>query len=169
MSGKTKSRFYSSLAYQAVNQAIGRVIRHKDDYGCVLLLDSRYCDESGRRSLSKWVRPHVQVFSGVTESVYYTEQFFIGVNQKKILKLKEKGNKKGQAISDGGRLKVASKVKSSSLPLKGVGNKSFNDAVKKSNKKKKKKKKMKMEVNDDPDSDFEQPVKKKRRKKHQPR
>jgi len=26
-----------------------------------------------------------------------------------------------------------------------------------------------MKVNDDPDSDFEQPVKKKRRKKHQPR
>ena len=110
----------------------------------------------------------MQVFSGVTESVYYTEQFFIGVNQKKILKLKEKGNKKGQAISNGSRLKVA-KVKSSSLPLKGLGNKSFNDAVKKSNKKKKKKKKMKMKVNDDPDSDFEQPVKKKRRKKHQPR
>ena len=165
MSGKTKSRFYSTLAYQAVNQAIGRVIRHKDDYGCVLLLDSRYCDESGRRSLSKWVRPHVQVFSGVTESVYYTEQFFIGVNQKNILKLKEKGKNNGQAISDGGNLKVA-KVKS-------FGNKyqSFNDAVKKSNKKKKKKKKkkMKMKVIDDPDSDFEQPVKKKRRKKHQPR
>ena len=34
--------WYSQQALRAVNQAIGRVIRHKDDYGAILLCDERF-------------------------------------------------------------------------------------------------------------------------------
>jgi len=47
--------WYTQQAHRAVNQAIGRVIRNKYDYGAVLLLDSRFGDPNNRNGLSKWV------------------------------------------------------------------------------------------------------------------
>lgn len=51
--------WYTQQAHRAVNQAVGRVIRNKDDYGAVLLLDSRFGDPKNRDGLSKWVRTRV--------------------------------------------------------------------------------------------------------------
>ena len=77
---RERNKWYSSLAFQAVNQAIGRCIRHKDDYGAVLLLDSRYCNSEtgGAMSyLSKWIRPHVRVPSAINESLDSIQNFFV--------------------------------------------------------------------------------------------
>jgi len=80
---RARNKWYAALAFQAVNQAIGRCIRHKDDYGAVLLLDSRYRNEGERggavASLSKWVRPHVRMPSALNESVESLRQFFGGL------------------------------------------------------------------------------------------
>lgn len=38
----TGTQWYSQQASRAVNQAIGRVIRHRFDYGAILLLDTRF-------------------------------------------------------------------------------------------------------------------------------
>lgn len=55
-SGET---WYKTEATRAVNQAIGRVIRHKNDYGAIFLCDHRFT--SHQRGLSRWVQPHLKV------------------------------------------------------------------------------------------------------------
>ncbi|CAD6194712.1 unnamed protein product [Caenorhabditis auriculariae] len=47
--------WYQIEALRAVNQAIGRVLRHKDDFGAVVLLDSRYSGIS-QTMFPKWLR-----------------------------------------------------------------------------------------------------------------
>ncbi|KMZ08357.1 regulator of telomere elongation helicase 1 homolog [Drosophila simulans] len=51
--------WYNLDATRAVNQAIGRVIRHRNDYGAILLCDSRFKDASQVQQLSKWIRGHL--------------------------------------------------------------------------------------------------------------
>lgn len=49
------SEWYRLDAIRAVNQAIGRVIRHKNDYGAILLCDCRFNEERLKQYLSTWV------------------------------------------------------------------------------------------------------------------
>ena len=48
--------WYTKQGYRAVNQAIGRCIRHVRDFGAVILIDERYSEERTLASLSKWLR-----------------------------------------------------------------------------------------------------------------
>jgi hypothetical protein len=54
--------WYVQQAARAVNQAVGRVIRHRDDYGAVILLDERFGKPQQLQALSAWARPHTQVY-----------------------------------------------------------------------------------------------------------
>ncbi|POM60773.1 DEAD2 domain containing hypothetical protein [Phytophthora palmivora] len=56
------SLWYKLQAFRALNQALGRCIRHRRDYGAVILIDSRHRNNIHGNSLSKWMRPHVQEF-----------------------------------------------------------------------------------------------------------
>lgn len=49
------SQWYLENAMRAVNQSIGRAIRHKDDFACILLIDERYL--GFENMLSKWIQP----------------------------------------------------------------------------------------------------------------
>ena len=53
-------RRYSQSAMRAVNQAVGRVIRHRNDFGAIILADERFAGGSIQSQLSSWIRPHVQ-------------------------------------------------------------------------------------------------------------
>eukprot|EP00775_Hariotina_reticulata_P010851 gene10851-11005_t len=46
--------WYSQQAFRALNQAVGRCIRHKLDYGAILLVDERFRQPRNQSSLSKW-------------------------------------------------------------------------------------------------------------------
>ncbi|KAK4535005.1 hypothetical protein CDCA_CDCA03G1030 [Cyanidium caldarium] len=50
------SQWYALQAYQAVNQAIGRCIRHAHDHAAVILLDVRYGAAHATGHFSKWIR-----------------------------------------------------------------------------------------------------------------
>ena len=55
--GKTLAReFYENACMRAVNQSIGRVVRHKADYACILLLDGRYNSPRIQGKLPAWIR-----------------------------------------------------------------------------------------------------------------
>lgn len=59
------AEWYSQQAHRAVNQAIGRVIRHRFDYGSILFLDSRYSEPRNQLGTSKWIRPCFEPDKGV--------------------------------------------------------------------------------------------------------
>uniref|UniRef100_A0AAX7T3F8 DNA 5'-3' helicase n=1 Tax=Astatotilapia calliptera TaxID=8154 RepID=A0AAX7T3F8_ASTCA len=68
------SRWYEIQAYRALNQALGRCIRHRNDWGALILVDDRYRNNPNKyiTGLSKWVRQLVQhhnTFSDAMQSL----------------------------------------------------------------------------------------------------
>ena len=49
------SDYYDNLCMKAVNQSIGRSIRHKNDYATIILLDKRYQSARISNKLPKWI------------------------------------------------------------------------------------------------------------------
>jgi regulator of telomere elongation helicase 1 len=74
--------WYTQQAHRAVNQAIGRVIRNKRDYGAVLLMDSRFGLPGNQNGLSKWVRPHILPDEGFGQATQKLAQFYIKAKEK---------------------------------------------------------------------------------------
>lgn len=54
-------RLCENMCMKAVNQSIGRAIRHVRDYACVVLLDRRYQQEQFRSQLPGWILRNIQV------------------------------------------------------------------------------------------------------------
>nr|RBR01529.1 hypothetical protein FVER53263_07189 [Fusarium verticillioides] len=55
--GKQTARdFYENACMRAVNQSIGRAIRHRGDYAAIVLVDRRYGTERIRGKLPGWIR-----------------------------------------------------------------------------------------------------------------
>lgn len=57
----TGNEYYENLCMRAVNQSIGRAIRHKNDYACVLLLDKRFSQPRIKNKLPKWMSKNIQI------------------------------------------------------------------------------------------------------------
>ncbi|KAF9574511.1 DEAD H (Asp-Glu-Ala-Asp His) box helicase 11 [Mortierella alpina] len=55
------SEYYENLCMRAVNQSIGRAIRHQNDYAVVVLLDRRYGAPRIRRKLPGWIGSSIEV------------------------------------------------------------------------------------------------------------
>uniref|UniRef100_A0A8C0IIP4 Regulator of telomere elongation helicase 1 n=1 Tax=Bubo bubo TaxID=30461 RepID=A0A8C0IIP4_BUBBB len=68
--------WYSQQASRAVNQAIGRVLRHRQDYGAIFLCDHRFTTGDVRSKLPSWVRPYVNVYDNFGHAVRSVSLFF---------------------------------------------------------------------------------------------
>ncbi|KAF9990293.1 DEAD H (Asp-Glu-Ala-Asp His) box helicase 11 [Mortierella antarctica] len=55
------SEYYENLCMRAVNQSIGRAIRHQNDYAVVVLLDRRYGAPRIRQKLPGWIGSSIEV------------------------------------------------------------------------------------------------------------
>ncbi len=71
--------WYQQQAACAVNQAIGRVIRHRFDYGAMIFLDARFenlVTESSKPFISTWIRPFVKTYPEFGPATVSLTRFF---------------------------------------------------------------------------------------------
>ena len=62
---------------RAVNQSVGRAIRHKDDYAVIILLDSRYCTKPMiKNKLSDWIKSRFQTCDNFSLALSQIKSFF---------------------------------------------------------------------------------------------
>ncbi|KAI8144490.1 helicase C-terminal domain-containing protein [Fennellomyces sp. T-0311] len=73
--------WYRTQAYRAINQALGRCIRHRRDWGAVILLESRFCEIQNVRQLSKWLRPLCMVESNYQRAMEGLREFVAERNE----------------------------------------------------------------------------------------
>lgn len=64
-------RWYEIQAYRALNQALGRCIRHRNDWGALILVDDRFRANPNKyiTGLSKWVRQLVKHHDSFTSAM----------------------------------------------------------------------------------------------------
>ncbi|KAK2196379.1 bifunctional P-loop containing nucleoside triphosphate hydrolase/DEAD2/Helicase-like [Babesia duncani] len=70
------SEWYTGQAIRAINQAVGRCIRHANDYGCILLADNRYSVGTFKSRISSWVLKKLQVRSNMDSCLDSLSAFF---------------------------------------------------------------------------------------------
>ncbi|XP_077474102.1 regulator of telomere elongation helicase 1 [Stigmatopora argus] len=68
--------WYREQAFRAVNQAIGRVIRHKDDYGAIFLCDERFKGRDAQSHLPSWLKPYVRFYDNFGNVIRDVCHFF---------------------------------------------------------------------------------------------
>ncbi|KAJ1730419.1 hypothetical protein LPJ72_004486 [Coemansia sp. Benny D160-2] len=78
VSGQTLSgsQWYDIQAFRAINQALGRCLRHKMDWGAIIMLESRFSYSCNVSQLSKWIRNHVRVYDGFSDAQDELESFY---------------------------------------------------------------------------------------------
>ncbi|XP_059295745.1 uncharacterized protein LOC132049096 [Lycium ferocissimum] len=74
--------WYCNQAFRALNQATGRCIRHKFDYGAVIFLDERFCEARNRAYISKWVRNSIRHYNSFDKSIEELKSFFRDVKER---------------------------------------------------------------------------------------
>ncbi|KAI6655079.1 Regulator of telomere elongation helicase 1 isoform X5 [Oopsacas minuta] len=84
------NEWYKQQASRSVNQAIGRVIRHKNDFGAILLCDTRFSYLGNISQLPSWIQPSVKVYGNVSEAIGSLKSFFSNKDFSNIIPEKPK-------------------------------------------------------------------------------
>lgn len=79
--GKAAARdFYENVCMRAVNQSVGRAIRHRGDFASIMLLDRRYAAPHIQAKLPGWIRSSLTNGMGAREVEKHLDAFFAGKN-----------------------------------------------------------------------------------------
>ncbi|EPE04373.1 dna repair helicase [Ophiostoma piceae UAMH 11346] len=70
--------YYENACMRAVNQSIGRAIRHQNDYASIILLDRRFGSDRIRSKLPGWIRAGMPSTSTSTPTSTSTERQDVG-------------------------------------------------------------------------------------------
>lgn len=75
--GKGAARdFFENACMRAVNQCVGRAIRHKGDYAAIMMLDRRYGTKRIQDKLPKWIRGSLTAGLGARDVETELDSFF---------------------------------------------------------------------------------------------
>ncbi|OMO54112.1 Helicase-like, DEXD box c2 type [Corchorus capsularis] len=72
----TGEDWYNQQASRAVNQAVGRVIRHRHDYGAIIFCDERFAHPNRQSQVSLWIQPHIKCHTKFGDVVFTLTRFF---------------------------------------------------------------------------------------------
>lgn len=87
------SQWYTAQAMRAVNQAVGRAIRHRFDYGAILLCEERFQSKPLQENVSKWLRESLVVHRTFSAAESSLREFFTSVVSMEFLKEGEERRK----------------------------------------------------------------------------
>uniref|UniRef100_A0A0M3IE49 HELICc2 domain-containing protein n=1 Tax=Ascaris lumbricoides TaxID=6252 RepID=A0A0M3IE49_ASCLU len=79
----TGDEWYTMQAYRALNQALGRCLRHRSDWGAILMVDERLLQRRSNPNatkVSKWIREQLRPLSGYKHFVEELQQFVISMS-----------------------------------------------------------------------------------------
>ncbi|KAL5557707.1 hypothetical protein UlMin_033918 [Ulmus minor] len=76
------NEWYCHQAFRALNQAAGRCIRHRFDYGAIIFLDERYREERNRAYVSKWLRKSIRQYNSFESTLEGLKSFFSDVKER---------------------------------------------------------------------------------------
>lgn len=72
----TGSAWYEMQAFRALNQALGRCIRHKDDFGALIIVDERFQKyDRYTTALSKWIKKEICHYFNFQEAFNSLNEF----------------------------------------------------------------------------------------------
>jgi len=84
-------------ASRTVNQAIGRVIRHVKDYGCIFLCDERFSNNT--IEISKWMKDRKRIWDRRNVDKLQDEvQKFFELNIERFKEVKKKKRKRDEVV-----------------------------------------------------------------------
>jgi hypothetical protein len=82
--------FYSrkkiSFSFDCSSQALGRCIRHCNDWGAIILLDQRFQDQNTLQGLSKWVRSEATKYRNFGDAIGSLAEFVAKLSTKNFAK-----------------------------------------------------------------------------------
>eukprot|EP00826_Nyctotherus_ovalis_P005382 TRINITY_DN11211_c0_g2_i2.p1 TRINITY_DN11211_c0_g2~~TRINITY_DN11211_c0_g2_i2.p1 ORF type:complete len:850 (+),score=159.30 TRINITY_DN11211_c0_g2_i2:132-2681(+) len=93
--GVNSQMWYIQEAMRTVNQSLGRIIRNKQDYGALVLIDYRYSNDWLRNKLSFWMAKNLRIVGDSVEAVENLKTFFKQIEDKK-LKVPQKHKRSSQ-------------------------------------------------------------------------
>ncbi|XP_047329067.1 Fanconi anemia group J protein homolog [Impatiens glandulifera] len=76
------SEWYCQQAFRALNQAAGRCVRHKFDYGAIIYLDERFLEDRNRTHISKWIKKSIKQYENFDQSLEDLKSFFQNVKER---------------------------------------------------------------------------------------
>lgn len=75
-SENTGRAYYENTCWKAINQSIGRAIRHRGDYACLLLIDKRYSKSNIPSRLPHWLANSFRQMNNFNDTSKAIEQVF---------------------------------------------------------------------------------------------
>ncbi|XP_009362870.2 Fanconi anemia group J protein homolog isoform X1 [Pyrus x bretschneideri] len=108
------NEWYCQQAFRALNQAAGRCIRHRFDYGAVILLDERYHKERNTAYVSKWLKKSIRHYNNFDTSMEELKSFFSDVKErvsKNMVSVSQSFEAKEEIIHPMGQNEGITKVK----------------------------------------------------------